>query len=103
MIVNIPTRSVHIGGRRTSMRLLPELWALIQTRAQREGRYPDDVIADLAAGRGDGTAIRAVERGMLLWAAELAGLTPLAVTPMRRGRRPRAVPPQADTTAPTGA
>tara|TARA_R110002094_G_scaffold82134_1_gene87200 strand:+ start:299 stop:544 length:246 start_codon:yes stop_codon:yes gene_type:complete len=47
------TRNVNVGGRRTSVRLEPDLWEALRDIAAREERSMHEICSDIDRTRGD--------------------------------------------------
>lgn len=47
------TRNVNVGGRRTSVRLEPDLWEALREIALRENRTLHDICSDIDKTRGE--------------------------------------------------
>ena len=55
------TRNVNVGGRRTSVRLEPDLWEALREIATREDRTLHDICSDIDKSRG-GTRLTSAMR-----------------------------------------
>lgn len=47
------TRNVNVSGRRTSVRLEPDLWAALRDIAEREDRSLHEICSDIDKTKGD--------------------------------------------------
>jgi len=59
------SRNVTVNGRRTSLRLEPELWESLEEIAYREGATVNDVVAAIDGRRADGGLTSAVRTFVL--------------------------------------
>jgi len=59
------SRNVTVNGRRTSLRLEPELWESLEEIAHREGATVNDVVAAIDGRRSDGGLTSAVRTFVL--------------------------------------
>lgn len=60
MSPTIPSRSVYLGKRRTSMRLEPEMWDNLADIARREGITREELVRQVDRSRGPSPLSRAI-------------------------------------------
>lgn len=61
LVSPLVTRNVNVGGRRTSVRLEPDLWEALREIAQREDRSLHEICTDIDRTRG-GTRLTSAMR-----------------------------------------
>jgi predicted DNA-binding ribbon-helix-helix protein len=73
-------RNITLNGRRTSMRLEPEMWATLKEIARREQTSVADLCADVDRGRGPMSLTAAVRSRIVSYLREGDGATAIAVS-----------------------
>jgi predicted DNA-binding ribbon-helix-helix protein len=67
-MVNLRKRSLTLTGHSTSLALEPEFWAVLEAKAQAEGRSLAALVGDLDKSRGDRPLASACRLAALAWA-----------------------------------
>jgi predicted DNA-binding ribbon-helix-helix protein len=71
-------RNAMIGGRRTSIRLEPELWSTLERIAEQQQKTADELLSEIDSAKpGNGSLTSAVRVYIVLYLMELNGLKPV--------------------------